>query len=348
MNPLNDNERRYLSWDIGIKNLAYCIIKKTNMQFKIEKWGIINLSEEEKICTENNKFEIKCTSKAHYQKGDNFYCNKHLKCCKTETVELLQLPLLDKKDKKDKKDISLCCYEIKNNTDLPKICAKNASCYIEDINKPYCKAHGLQQKVKMEKDKNVKDIVKKNANKISLDILSIKLFTELGKMKDFLTVNEILIENQPSLTNPTMKSIMMLLYSYFVIFGLSDNKDKSSKIEIIRFISPSNKLKVSSGAINEIDKIKNNRKAYILTKSIGIKFCMDLIKDDIDNLNLIKNTKKKDDMCDAFLQGYHYIFCKNGVPKDVETILNKLVEDDSVKSKKINDKNAIDLLEIDI
>ena len=32
------------SWDVGIKNLAYCVIEKTNV-IKIVDWNIINLVE---------------------------------------------------------------------------------------------------------------------------------------------------------------------------------------------------------------------------------------------------------------------------------------------------------------
>ena len=35
----------YLSWDIGIKNLAYCLMDFKNA-FEMIDWGIINLLEE--------------------------------------------------------------------------------------------------------------------------------------------------------------------------------------------------------------------------------------------------------------------------------------------------------------
>ena len=41
---------KILSFDVGIKNLAYCIINKLNDDFKIEKWGIINIVDERDIC----------------------------------------------------------------------------------------------------------------------------------------------------------------------------------------------------------------------------------------------------------------------------------------------------------
>ena len=35
--------------------------------------------------------------------------------------------------------------------------------------------------------------------------------------KNFLNVNTVCIENQPALKNPIMKSVQMIIYSYFLI-----------------------------------------------------------------------------------------------------------------------------------
>ena len=39
---------KIISWDVGIKNLAYCIMEKTNkndLPYKIHNWGILNSIE---------------------------------------------------------------------------------------------------------------------------------------------------------------------------------------------------------------------------------------------------------------------------------------------------------------
>ena len=70
---------KYLSWDIGIKNLAYCIIDNSN---NIKELKIINLIDEPIIhkCICYNKNGNMCKSKALYiNKLDDSikYCNKH-------------------------------------------------------------------------------------------------------------------------------------------------------------------------------------------------------------------------------------------------------------------------------
>merc|ERR1711968_168286 len=37
---------KILSFDVGIKNLAYCILSLDNNQYNIYEWGIINLTED--------------------------------------------------------------------------------------------------------------------------------------------------------------------------------------------------------------------------------------------------------------------------------------------------------------
>ena len=85
------------------------------------------------------------------------------------------------------------------------------------------------------------DEMKKNRNLIFENIPR-----KLHEKPQLLDVDIVVIENQPSLKNPQMKSIQMILYSYFLILGkVIGNGDKNtSYIEKIDFCSAANKLKV--------------------------------------------------------------------------------------------------------
>ena len=61
-----------------------------------------------------------------------------------------------------------------------------------------------------------------------------------------------------------------------------------------------------------------------MTKKIGILFTKELLKNDITNLTLLSATNKQDDMCDAFLQAYYYIFCRQNISPAVQLILDNL------------------------
>ena len=61
---------------------------------------------------------------------------------------------------------------------------------------------------------------------------------KLNGKPNFVHVDIVCIENQPALKNPTMKSIQMILYSYFLMNG---------SMEDIQMMNARNKLKVYKG-----------------------------------------------------------------------------------------------------
>ena len=50
------------------------------------------------------------------------------------------------------------------------------------------------------------------------------MYKQLDAITEMLHVDEILIENQPTLINPTMKTVASLLYGYFVLRGLVEKE----------------------------------------------------------------------------------------------------------------------------
>jgi hypothetical protein len=161
-------------------------------------------------------------------------------------------------------------------------------------------------------DKNTVKLIKKNkVNKISIDFILKKLIEKLDEIPELLQVDKIIIENQPSLKNPKMKTISSALYTYFLIRGIIDKNITNSKITNIHFISPSNKLKVNeNNTIMVLSKVNQADKKYKLTKSLGIKYCKQLIQNDENAKTIFNEISKKhkiDDMCDAMLQGAYYL-----------------------------------------
>ena len=66
---------KILSFDIGIKNLAYVLLEHDNEKneaFTICKWDIINLCNAIPSCTN-------CKKPAKYTKNDIYYCRLHAK-----------------------------------------------------------------------------------------------------------------------------------------------------------------------------------------------------------------------------------------------------------------------------
>ena len=107
---------------------------------------------------------------------------------------------------------------------LQKECSKIATYQVTDSNngevKYCCTTH-------------VKKFNKKKKLNSNYDLFKISqiLMEELNSKTDFLNHEIICIENQPALKNPVMKTVQMILYSYFMIEGVT--KDIEIQKEIL-------------------------------------------------------------------------------------------------------------------
>ena len=74
---------KLISFDVGIKNMAYCILENTIDGVFINNWGVLNMMDDENIthnCECMNQTKTKktppkeCTKKAKYHKNNKYYC----------------------------------------------------------------------------------------------------------------------------------------------------------------------------------------------------------------------------------------------------------------------------------
>jgi len=158
---------------------------------------------------------------------------------------------------------------------------------------------------------------------------------KLYEKPQLLDVDLVVIENQPSLKNPQMKSIQMILYSYFLILGkvIGNGDNTTGYIQKIDFCSASNKLKVYNGPVIVLEEkvskrkkkieepivqnieIKEPEKAkkassvkYADKKRLAIEHAKYFLKDNnVSYIDFFNNHKKNDDLADSFLQGLYYI-----------------------------------------
>lgn len=284
-----------LSFDVGIIHLSYCLLQKdNNNQWEILEWNNINLS------LNNNFLCNECNNKAHYTNNinniQNYYCKIH---AKNITYNIDSFENLFKIN-----NTNNCCYDLKSNNKCNK---KSKFCY--NYNN-YCNLHSKLLYKNINKKCELKEIKFKSVNKLIFDDLKFNLITELENRPSLLQAKYVVIENQPSFKNPRMKSIASTLYDYYLIRGIIDKpKNNLSNIISVKFISPSNKLKLLSDNDNkELKKIKsiNESKSYKLTKNLAIKYCNDLIQHLDFWKSFFNNNKKKDDLADSFLQGIYF------------------------------------------
>lgn len=322
-----ENEK-ILSFDVGIKNLAYCKIEKTGNEFKILKWGIINLVDDRVTCNFKTRKGTDC--------GKVAICEQKVEDKMLNLCKLHKAKLKPKEIEADEKDI----YSIKCNGVENKVCKKMATCKKDDIY--FCDVHFKQYAKDIMKGGKQKKISDQNAYKQPIQTLTYKLYQILDKFCDFLDVSRVLIENQPTFKNPTSKTISSLLYGYFVMRGMVEKEITKSNIIAVQFKSPSNKLKINKKKTEEA--LKEGEKAqdvYAITKELGIEYTKVLIKDDKQNMEILNNAPKQDDLCDSFLQGFHDLFCKQMVPEIYALKLieaNKKIEEIIENKKKKKNK----------
>ena len=330
MTEITNSTKKILSFDVGIKNLAYCLMEKktdgTNYDLNIKKWNIINLVEDRDLCKYKLRTGNFCGKIARFQMKTTsdtslVLCNAHKDKCKVEVTETEKFKCVHTKCNLN------CKYNILNNSEWS-----------------WCDKHQKDSKKVLTQFK-AKKITGQNCSQQPIQELAQKLFTKLDSEKDLIQVDEILIENQPSLKNPNMKTIASILYSYFVMRGIVDKDRTHSPINFVKFISPSNKLKVDkSVTLDKLNKAKDQKEYYDITKGLGKIYCTTLIKD--SEKHFLAAHAKQDDLCDCFLQGFQYLF--NPLPEyylaKLKTIDQSKLNVKSIKSKKnkINQNNKDD------
>ena len=230
-----------LSFDVGIKNLAYCLLeydseKKTRL---IKKWDIVNLSYYDTVDPEIN-----------YLLGNY------------KTMKIGQL-----KEAMSK-------YQLPTDQKKPEL--------VQTLEKYLIRKRFLKKKM-------------------SIQDTGLVMVSKLDQLSFLQEAELVLIENQPSLKNPIMKSVQMLLYSYFLIRGMVDLQ----KVTDIKLISASNKLK----KCNTIEKFKDRSKSYKDRKKLAVDYCYYLLEElePIEQQDYFSGNCKKDDLADCYLQAMYYL-----------------------------------------
>ena len=267
-----------LTFDIGIKNLAYCIVRYNILDkknFDIIYWGILDISYKGLICSYN----IDISKKSNISI-----------CCTNNSC--LYLPNND-----ETKYTSYCKFhsnKIKNN---------NIILY--------------NQLKKIANNTKLKDNFNQQVERllIELDKFYNQFIDSIYDVDDKIVFNlDIYIENQPVLKNPIMKTISIVLFAYFNMKKIKF----PNKIKSVNFVSATVKTKSNlynniKKNYNLITKLISNN-SYQNRK----QYCIDIAKDIVYQLNnsffnaaaisIYEFTKKKDDLADTLLYVLYILF----------------------------------------
>jgi hypothetical protein len=318
---------KIISFDVGIKNMAYCIIHIENGGFSVMDWNILNLMDKESdtvTCnctlepTGSKKKRMEqtpkiCGKKGKYIKEDKIYCEKHALKCSRLMYNKEYIPASLKKKKIP--DLTNLC--IQYSIPISNIASKQM---ILDTMNSYFETHMLNP---------IKEMKKKTASETDLIHIGRNMKRLLDDIPNIETLTHVIIENQISPIANRMKTIQGMLAQYFIMKGSPDI--------IIEFISSSNKLKGFTQIKTEEKKNgekKNEKKngekkngdgdveketpenlktKYKQHKKDGITICSQFIENNVHmhGWKECMNSVKKDDLADCFLQGIWYLKHKN-------------------------------------
>jgi hypothetical protein len=300
-----------LSIDVGIKNLAYCLLDVSNSaagasvdaaeldNYKILLWDSINLCGDERKCG-----FLKCTKTATYTHNHNkevFFCSIHAKKSAPQYV-MSHSDLIMSNLKKMKIE------PLRELVHKFKLCGDD----IVNITKPAL----LALFALFITEKCLTPIVAKSANGMNLISIGIVMKREFELRLPIQTIDLIIIENQISPIANRMKTIQGMMAQFFIMHGKND----------IHFVSSANKLKAfEKNSINEDNvvvvgnEIENEKKksTYADRKKLGIKSTIDILDNNPDCSSwspFFTAHKKKDDLADSFLQGLWFLKQKKYTP----------------------------------
>ena len=184
---------RVLAFDIGIKNLAWCCLEKTDSSYTILGWDNYNLLSDESNVGATTKIKcVQCSLKAGYTKGGQTFCGRH---CPAATPALRDLSgtLLKKIPAVD------ACRELLSARGLVSVPKKKAQ-ITEELQKLYSLPIETKKVTKAP-----------DAGLIEIHTSIQTLVRHNAALWGSCTL--ILLENQPAFKNPTMKSVQMLLFA---------------------------------------------------------------------------------------------------------------------------------------
>lgn len=323
----SSTNKRIISFDVGIKNMAYCIFDVVHTEssptITILDWNILNLSKSSLTAATDNSDVPSCMhamsigkpskknpipatklcgKKSKYHKDDFYVCEKHAKESKKWTMP--------------KKEYSEKALQ-KLKMDALKTFVKNENIYFFTSIPDKIKKQELIDKVVQHYEtrcwvENPKPVKAVNAGAIDLISIGRNLYSQISQIPHMKTVTHVVIENQISPIANRMKTIQGMLAQIFILYDIAEIEFVSSANKLKDFVKDSSTVvKDSSTAVKEKKEKEKPpvNAAYKQHKTDGVTFCRQFLGDYFTHrwATFFNESGKKDDLADSFLQGIWYI-----------------------------------------
>ena len=270
---------RILSIDIGIKHLAFCLFNiRAKDDYKIEKWGIIDLCNEKKMLCEGCKSGKKCKRTSRYTKNDKAFCKIHAR------ARNFHIPPKEYKINALKKLKLHQLKELYQQLGLVNNTKKTKKIYLQEII-IHIQKHYFDF------------IIPPKAKDFSITTLGRNIKKKFQEtLADIDSLDYVIVENQIGPLANRMRTIQGMVMQHFI----------EQNVPHIQEIAASNKLK------NFL--VSGEKTTYNQRKRIGIEITNKQLKDSKlfhSWRGFFISHKKKDDLADSFLQGLWYLTTNN-------------------------------------
>jgi hypothetical protein len=137
----------------------------------------------------------------------------------------------------------------------------------------------------------------RDGSKMSLQELADAMYVTLETcLASWGHVDVVLIENQPVMKNPMMKTVQMLIYGFF------QGARIACRVGEILLMSARNKLRVSKAV-----QVTHLKTRYGNTKQSSVQTALVYLQGKDEMMARFQESRKKDDLSDCFLQAVYYV-----------------------------------------
>jgi len=279
-----------LSFDIGIKNMAYCLFSVTDDSLQCKAWNVLNLMPSTATSTSTAIVCSLCKRKSKFKKGSTFFCEAHTKQAerdggyvrpgkqwtptafrKHKLEPLLQLMRECKLDIADSPTKTVCLQRLQQWTELY---------VLEPSASP--------------------PVPTKSANDADLIAVGRQLGEQLDTALSLLQIDHVIIENQISPLASRMRTLQGMLTQYFIL---------RHPAAVIHYISSSNKLKAFATPVPTPVATTAAQK-YRQHKVDGVMHCVNVLRANPTigfTAEMLLAHAKKDDLADCWMQAMWFL-----------------------------------------
>lgn len=334
-----------VSFDIGIKNLAYCVFSVREEQkpfsesgpkpfsassrpipvestepFTIRDWGIINLIEQDVVekpkCNCRNAKGSVCGKSASYIFGEAPKAQPEASLDPNETLYCLVHAKSSSKLLPTKELSSAALKKLKVD-ELGELCIKHGIQVLTNDKK----ADILAKVVAHFAARTLTPLIatkSKNANQIHLVEIGKRIKTQFDHVFSKYYLTHVILENQISPIAGRMNTIQGMVSQYFIMRDRTDQLaiDFISSAGKLKGFVPNTLAKPNEGVTTRPNEgpTKGPENTYKTHKRDGIAFCNQFMAANpglATFRHIIDASTKKDDLADSFLQGIYFMRREN-------------------------------------